>query len=239
METPPTPEYPERMNSFMTTEHFTLQSARSILNGEIMSRVNIYFTTLGSVLIASAFLAQIAEMEAIFELFTWIAFPVTILLGLFTLTRLMVLGRTDFFYIRAINRIRQFYVQAAPEMERYLLFPPHDDDRSTRAYGGFATNFRGNLLSAAHAVSVTNSIVATVLLSALISGAAGMTAAGFLPFGLGILVLVYVLHGFVGFALARRDLEPEYGEARFPAPKPEPPAQGTSEMPVEIEPKLE
>ncbi|HSJ52327.1 MAG TPA: hypothetical protein VLC52_01155 [Anaerolineae bacterium] len=234
MDTPSAPEYPERMSSFMTTEHFTLQSARGILNGEIMSRVNIYFTTLGSVLIASAFLAQVPEMNDLFELFTWIAFPVAIHLGVFTLARLMVLGRTDFVYIRAINRIRQFYVQAAPEMERFLLFPPHDDDRSAHVYGGYATNFRGNLLSAAHAVSVTNSIVATVVLSAAISSALGMTAARFLPFGLGILVVVYVLHGFIGFALAKKDLEPDHLQARFPAPQPGPPAGESSEMPAEV-----
>src|SRR3990172_1028068 len=136
METPQIPAYPERLNAFLTTEHFTLQSARGIINGEIVSRVNIYFTTLSSILIAAAFLAQIPQMSQLFGLFAAIAFPVAVLLGLFTLARLMVLGRVDTIYIRAINRVRQFYVQAAPEAQRYLLFPPYDDDRSVRAYGG-------------------------------------------------------------------------------------------------------
>jgi hypothetical protein len=230
MDTPQTSEYPERMNAFMTTEHFTLQSARGLINGEIMSRVNIYFTTLSSVLIAGAFLAQMPEMDNLFILFTWIAFPVVILLGIFTLARLMVLGRMDFVYIRAINRIRQFYVQATPEVQRYLLFQPYDDDRSTRAYGGYATNFRGNLLSAAHIVTVTNSIIATVLMSALISRSLEMTIPGFLPFGLGILVIVYLLHGLLGFTLARMDLRPEYREVRYPSPQSDPPPDISSQM---------
>jgi len=219
METPSSHKFPDRMNTFMTTEHFTLQSARGIINGEIVSRVNIYFTTLASVLIAAAFLANIPGMDDLLKLFTWIAFPVTVLLGLLTLARLMVLGRMDSVYIRAINRIRQFYVRAAPEVTPYLLFPPHDDDRSARVYGGYAMNFRGNMLSAGNAVSVTNSIIATVLLSALISRAAGMTPLGFLPFGLGILVVVYFLQGLLGYTLARMDDRPEYVEVRFPAPQ--------------------
>ena len=50
---------PDRMNTFLTSEHFTLQSARGIVNGENSSRVTICFITLSSVIIASAFVAQI------------------------------------------------------------------------------------------------------------------------------------------------------------------------------------
>jgi len=36
MDIPSTPNLPERMmNGFMTTEHFTLQAARGIVNGEM------------------------------------------------------------------------------------------------------------------------------------------------------------------------------------------------------------
>lgn len=218
MDRSPTINYPERMNVFLTTEHFTLQSARNIVNGEIMNRVTIYFATLSSVLIASAFLAQVPQMEELFGLFLWIAFPVLILLGLFTLARLIVLANMDSVYIRAINRIRQFYVRAAPEVQSFLLFPPYDDDQSTHIYGGYAANFRGNLLSASHAVIVTNSIVATVLVSALLSVSLGMTTLRFLPYGFGILVLIYILHGLIGYALARMDFRPEFRQVRFPAP---------------------
>jgi hypothetical protein len=79
-------------------------------------------------------------------------------------------------------------------------------------------SFRGNLLSAAHAVTVVNSIVAAVLLSALISQAAGMSALAFLPFGLVILVLGYFLQGRLAVTLARLDDRPAYRRVRFPAP---------------------
>lgn len=221
MDSHPSVEYSDRLNAFMTTEHSTLQSARSIINGEIMNRITIYFTTLSSVLIAGAFLAQLPELGNLFRLFLGIAFPVTILLGIFTLARLMVLGRMDLVYIRAINRIRQYYLRATPEMGKYLLFPPYDDDRSTRMYGGYAMDFRGNLLSAAQAVTVTNTIVATVFLSMLISPALGMTALSFLPFGLVMLVPVYILHGLLGVALSKMESRPEYEQVRFPAPMPD------------------
>ena len=124
MENPLPPiTFPDRLNMYSTTEHFTLQSARGILMSESNNRVGVYFTTLASVLIASGFLAQLPAMAQMLTLLAWTAFPVTVLLGLFTFARLMELGRMDTVYIRAINRLRQFYVQAAPEASQFLLFP--------------------------------------------------------------------------------------------------------------------
>lgn len=216
MEQDESARFPDSMNAFMTTEHFTLQSARGMINSEIMNRVSLYFTTLSSVLIASAFLAQIPAMADLFGFFLWIAFPVLVLLGFFTLARLMVLSRIDAAYIRAINRVRQFYVQATPQIQAFFLFPPYDDDHSVNVYGGYTRDMRGNLLSAANAVSVTNSILATVLVSGLLSAALKMSAASFLPFGVVIFVGMYVLHGVLGTWLSARGLAKEYGEARFP-----------------------
>lgn len=220
MESLKAPGFPPEMNAFATTEHFTLQSARGLINAELMNRVTLYFTTLSSLLIATAFLAQSPGLADLFGVFVWVAFPVMLLLGIFTLARLIALGRMDSVYIRAINRIRQFYVDAAPEMQRYILFPPHDDERSTRVFGGYSLGFRGNLLSAASAVSVTNSIIATVGVSAILNAWLGMKGLAFLPFGVVLFVIFYILQGLLGQFLAMRDRVPEYEEVRFPKPNP-------------------
>jgi hypothetical protein len=212
--------FPDRLNTYLTTEHFTLQSARSILMSESNNRVSVYFTTLSSVLIASGFLAQIPAMSQMLLLLAWTAFPVTVVLGLFTFARLMELGRMDSVYIRAINRVRQFYVQAAPEAGQFLMFPPYDDQRSTQLYGGYSLGARGNLLSVGHVVVICNSIVITVLLSILISTWLNMTFARFAPFGLGLLALAYMSHTLFAVTVARRFRQPEYEDVRFPAPKP-------------------
>src|SRR5262249_28646055 len=159
-----------------------------------VSRVNIYFTTLSSVLVASAFLAQQPLLAQLLQLFAWIAFPVVISLGLFTFARLIILANMDFVYIRAINRLRHFYTQAVPEAQPYLLFPAHDDDRSVSAYGGYIPGFRANLLSAGGTVIVINCILTTTLLSTLISQQLGITPLSFLPYGVGLLVAVYLIH---------------------------------------------
>lgn len=212
-------KYPERMNSFMTTEHFTLQSARSIINSEISSRVTIYFTTLSSVIIAAAFVAQIPDMNQVFILFGSLAFPLVILLGFFTAARLGILSGMDAMYIRAINRIRHFYVQSASEVSQFMLFPPHDDDRSNGIYGGWSpASMRDNLLSSANAVVISNSIVITVLLGVIVTGYYKLSFLQFLPIGVVVFIVSYFLHYVVAILLVRPQFQAdEYLEIRFPA----------------------
>ena len=45
---------------FMTTEHFTLQTARAVANAEITSRLQLYLGTLSSAIIALALTAQLS-----------------------------------------------------------------------------------------------------------------------------------------------------------------------------------
>jgi uncharacterized membrane protein len=47
---------------FMTTEHFTLQTARAVANAEITSRLQLYLGTLSSAIIALALTAQPVHM---------------------------------------------------------------------------------------------------------------------------------------------------------------------------------
>lgn len=213
------PRYPQEMNSLMTTEHFTLSSARGIINSEISSRINLYFTTLSSVLIAAGFTSQIESNPNLFALFSWTAFPMVILLGFFSIARLMILSGIDMTYIRAINRIRHFYIKAAPEMEEFLLFPPYDDNQSVSSYGGYSTSLRGNLLSGGNAINIANSLLMTIVLGAMVHARYGFSAPKMIPFGIIALAVFYFLHGIVGFLLGRVDRRAEYFEERFPIPK--------------------
>ncbi len=215
------PAFPDRMNSYLTTEHFTLQGARSIVNAEISSRVTIYFTVLSSVIIASAFVAQISERNQIFLLFESIAFPLIILLGFFTAGRLAVLASMDAAYIRAINRIRHFYIQSATDVERFLVFPPYDDPRSVGLYGGWSVrSIRDDLLSSANAVVTSNSLVTTVLIGALVIQYTKISLRQFIPLGIVIFLATVLLHSAAAYLLGRPQfMKEEYLETRFPRPE--------------------
>ncbi len=74
----------------MTTEHFTLQTARAVVNAEISARLQLYMTTLSSAIIALALVAQVSgALGRAFQAFALVLLPVVYFLGLVTLARLL------------------------------------------------------------------------------------------------------------------------------------------------------
>jgi hypothetical protein len=79
---------PDRASAFynaIQTEHFVLESARSITVSESSSRASLYLMTLSSSLIAFGFLAQTKYATP----FLGVVLPVIVLLGMFTFERLV------------------------------------------------------------------------------------------------------------------------------------------------------
>jgi hypothetical protein len=69
---------------FMTTEHFTLQTARGVANAEISARLQLYLGTLSSALIALALTAQLSGLGFAFRAFALVLLPVVYFLGVVT-----------------------------------------------------------------------------------------------------------------------------------------------------------
>ena len=74
---------------FMTTEHFTLHTARAVANAEITSRLQLYLGTLSSSIIALALTAQLSGLGVAFRGFALVLLPVVFFLGVVTHGRLL------------------------------------------------------------------------------------------------------------------------------------------------------
>jgi hypothetical protein len=204
---------------FMTTEHFTLQSARGIVNAEIVARVNLYFLTLSSLVVALAFLAQLGQLNEVLLFFAMVAFPALLILGFTTLTRIVQLAELDLAYIRAINRIRRFYVDQAPELHDYLLFPQSDDEISVAKYAGYSIFGFQNVLSMGFLVLVVNSLVGSGLVAALVYTSTQIAFSMVAVLTLvGVLVLA-ALQIIVSRRIVGKSHYKEYSEVRFPSKK--------------------
>ncbi|MEJ2757605.1 MAG: hypothetical protein P8046_03895 [Anaerolineales bacterium] len=211
-------QYSQNTYTVLTTEHSALASARALINNEIFTRVTLYFTVLSSILIAAAFIAQIDRSSRYFSLFMWIALPLLILLGLLTFSRVVVLGGMEVAFIRAMNRIRHFYVVSTPETEKFLLFPPYDDDESVFIFGGFSFNFAGNLLSTGTTINFTNSLLITVSIGLLLNTYYGFQLNSYLPISILIFFLSGMIHSFLGVSLGKKASRTEALTSQFPPP---------------------
>ena len=109
---------------FMTTEHFTLQTARAVANAEITSRLQLYQGTLSSSIVALALTAQLSGLGFAFRVFALVLLPVVFFLGVVTHGRLLQVNAEWRTYGQGMNRIRHYFLELAPEMERTLCCRP-------------------------------------------------------------------------------------------------------------------
>jgi hypothetical protein len=151
---------PQSLLTTLTTEHFTLQGARSQTVGESAARSSMYLFSVSSTLVALGFVSQVSEGGEVFQLFALTVLPTLFFLGVFTFVRLVQSSIEDFRYGRAINRIRHYYLEQAGEGARYFLMSGYDDPRGVLWNMGLEGGSRWQLFfGTASAVSVINSVV--------------------------------------------------------------------------------
>ena len=182
--------------TILTTEHFTLQGARSQTVSESAARSALYLGTLSSVLITLGFLAQAAGSGDVFRVFATVILPTLYLLGLFTFTRLVELSVEDIIYGRAINRIRAYYKAHAGEAADYLMLGANDDAIGVVRNMGLGTTWWQLYVASANAIAVVNSVVGGTAVAYVASYA--------LDASLAVAVIVGAVVFAVSFAACRR-----------------------------------
>jgi hypothetical protein len=135
-----------------------------------------------------------------------------------TFMRIMQLGAVDRTYIRAINRVRHFYLEAAPEVEKNLLFPPYDDEVSISRYGGYRFTIMAHLLSSGGTVGAVNIVLATVLLAIILNNWFHLSILQIIPIGIVVLLVLFPLQGFLASRIIQREIPDQHLETRFPIP---------------------
>jgi hypothetical protein len=109
--------------TFVTTEHFTLQGARSSTISESTGRASVFLGAVSGGLIALGLVATAAKTGAAFYMFGLIVLPTLAFVGLATFHRVLQSGIEDLGYARRIAQLRDYYFDHAPELARYLLNP--------------------------------------------------------------------------------------------------------------------
>jgi hypothetical protein len=110
------------------TEHWSLLGARSLVYTEAMSRTSIFVAALTGSVVALALVAQATDFETGFVAFALVLLPVVYFLGVVTIVRLAQVSREDALWVQGMNRIRNAYLDMAPELDRYFVTSHYDDD---------------------------------------------------------------------------------------------------------------
>src|SRR5690348_1818710 len=124
-------ELSSQLVTMMTTEHYNLQTGRSMTISEANGRSSLFVGAVSSGLIALAFVGQLSHLGTTFYVFSLVVLPKLLFMGLITFERVLQAGSADFMYAVGINRIRHLYLEYAPQMQSYFILSAHDDREGT------------------------------------------------------------------------------------------------------------
>jgi hypothetical protein len=207
---------PQQLLTTLTTEHFTLQGARSTTVSESASRASLYLFSVSSTLVALGFIGQISTVGDTFDVFALTVLPTLYVLGLFTFVRLVQSVNEDFQYGRAINRIRHHYLELAGGKANLFMMSAHDDATGVLANMGIRRSTWQAYFTTPSMVAVINSVVGgsavAIAVGAIADPPLGITA------GIGGLVAIVSLAALRRFET--RYLQAGVGEVEilFPSP---------------------
>jgi hypothetical protein len=166
--------------SFVTTEHFTLQGARSQTISESTGRASIFLASVSGGLVALGLMATAEHIGTAFYALALTLLPVLTFVGLVTFNRVLQNGLEDFNYADRIARLRGFYFDHASELDAYLLSVP--PGRRLMIQGLVAGTWQ-HFLTVAGMVTVITSVLAGASSALLVAVIANHSLAGALAAG--------------------------------------------------------
>jgi hypothetical protein len=151
---------PGQLLTALTTEHFTLQTARAQTTSETSARASVYLFSVSSALVALGFVSQVADgFGEVFAVFALTVLPTIYLLGCATYVRLVELGAEDLRYGMAINRIRGYYQEIAGDRADLFLLSGHDDAAGVFRNMGISPGRRSPAYAFSSAIALVNGVV--------------------------------------------------------------------------------
>jgi hypothetical protein len=227
-----------RALTILTTEHWSLLSARSLVYNEAFARAGMFLTFLSASLVALALMAQGMGFDRQFLLLAAIVLALDLLIGLATLGRVSDASKEDLRSIAGMNRIRHAYLELVPGVEPYFITSQYDDLPGVlTTYGEYSPDNPGIVRNVAHGltttlgmVSLISNVIAGMLAAVIVLLVGGPAGAAFVIGLIAFLVLSAVLG-----AMAVRDIGLFSGDIgpRFPTPPGRPAAADLAGRPDE------
>ncbi len=179
-----------RALTILTTEHWNLLTARSLVYNEAFARSGMFLSFLSASLVVLGLISTATGFSDAFLVVASAFLALDLFVGFATLGRIVAASDEDLRYLQGMNRLRHAYLEMVPGIEKYFITSQYDDFASVAAfYGpigsgmvrgvlhGFTTapGMIGVICSA-----VAGGLVASVALllthDAMIGGAAGIIA---------------------------------------------------------------
>ena len=214
-----------RALQILTTEHWSLLTARSLVYNETFARGGMFLAFLSATLLVLGLISTATGFSDAFLSVAAIVLALDLFVGLASLGRIGAASNEDIRYLQGMNRLRHAYHEIVPGLDPYFISGHHDDMNSVLGFYGPTemTAFRG----IAHGLTTMPGMIA-VICSAVAGGLVAILVllATHDPFVAGIAGLAaFVACLVTGTVMAMRAVHRFASsiESKFPAPGAQPP----------------
>jgi hypothetical protein len=230
-DTPPVPSPAEppitslhdpRVVQMLSTEHWSLLSARSLAYNEAFTRGGMFLTFLSMSFVALALVASAMSIDGDLLTIAAVLLAFDLVIGLGTYGRIIAANHDDYRALHGIARIRHGYTEIAPILEPYFTSSINDDVKGVLvSYGSPATSRTGQLT---YALTTSSGMIGLIV--ALLAGVLahvvlmiiGLPAS--VGFVVGAIVVVAVFFALGMFTAHYFRVEQAKLPVRFPSPEP-------------------
>lgn len=146
--------------SILTTEHFTLQSARQLCLQDMQNRSTIFLTAVSASLVAFGFFGSATHFTGAFFIFVLVLLISLWILGVLTWTRVLQAAIEDAIICFGIARIHHRYTELAPDISPLLVRSTHDDFTGINWEMGSTQEWWQKLMPTYVAISFVTSVIA-------------------------------------------------------------------------------
>ena len=105
---------------FITTEHFTLQNARTAAITASVGRATIFIGSVSAGMIALGLIASVTHLDTAFYAFGVVLLSTLTIIGIVTFDWVLQSGVEDHLYAERIEQVRASYLELAPELTPYM-----------------------------------------------------------------------------------------------------------------------
>ncbi len=155
-----------RALQILSTEHWSLLTARSLVYNEAFARGGMFMAFLSATLVVLGLISTATGFSDPFLVVVAVVLALDLFVGLATLGRIAAASSEDLRYLQGMNRLRHAYHEMVPGLERYFISSHNDDfDSVARFYGPISPSAIAGVL---HGFTTTPGMLATIC-----SGVAG------------------------------------------------------------------
>ena len=125
-----------RALQILSTEHWSLLTARSLVYNETFARGGMFLALLSASLLVLGLIATATGFSEAFLVVAALILGLDLFVGFATLGRIAAASNEDLRYLQGMNRLRHAYHEIVPGLEPYFITSKYDDFDSVAGFYG-------------------------------------------------------------------------------------------------------